>query len=95
MSLPLKDIRSAVPESIDVWLEIESRALGLDKAAVVREVITAWARSKAHAFKVAHQLLHANGAQTDWLGEDSVTAAIPAAHAGIGRNAAEVRGGRR
>jgi len=85
MSIPLKDCRTAIPEATDVWLEIESRATGIDKAAVVREVLNRWAKEKAHAFKVAHRLLQANGAQTDWLGEDSVDAAIPAANAGAPR----------
>lgn len=90
MSLPLKDCRTAIPEATDVWLEIEARATGKDKAAVARDALNEWAKGKAHAFKVAHRLLQANGAQTDWLGEDSVEAAIPAAHAGAGR-----QGGRR
>ena len=85
MSLPLKDLRTAVPDTTDVWLEIESRASGIDKAAVVREVLNRWAKEKAHAFKVAHRLLQANGAQTDWLGEDSIDDAIPAAVAGKAR----------
>lgn len=85
MSLPLKDLRTAIPEATDVWLEIESRATGKDKAAVAREILQEWAKSKAHAFKVAHRLLQANGAQTDWLGDDSVDEAIPAAVVGSGR----------
>ena len=85
MSVPLKDCRTAIPESTDVWLEIESRASGKDKAAVVREALNAWAKEKAHAFKIAHRLLQANGAQTDWLGDDSVDDAIPAANAGAAR----------
>lgn len=85
MSLPLKDLRTAIPDTTDVWLEIESRAIGVDKAAVVREVLNSWARDKAHAFKIAHRLLRANGAQTDWLGEDSVDEAIPAAVNGTSR----------
>lgn len=85
MSLPLKDLRTAIPDTTDVWLEIESRASGKDKAAVAREALNEWAKGKAHAFKVAHRLLQANGAQTDWLGEDSVEAAIPAANAGTSR----------
>jgi hypothetical protein len=90
MSLPLKDLRTAVPDATDVWLEIESRATGKDKAAVARDALNEWAKGKAHAFKVAHRLLQANGAQTDWLGEDSVDAAIPAGSAGTSR-----QGGRR
>ena len=85
MSLPLKDLRTAVPDTTDVWLEIEARAGGVDKAAVVRDVLNEWAKSKAHAFKIAHRLLRANGAQTDWLGEDSVDEAIPAAVTGVVR----------
>lgn len=85
MSLPLKDVRTAVPDTTDVWLEIEARADGVDKAAVIRDVLNEWAKRKAHAFKIAHRLLRANGAQTDWLGEDSVEEAIPAAVAGRGR----------
>lgn len=82
MSLPLKDLRTAIPDTTDVWLEIESRATGKDKAAVAREALNEWAKARAHAFKIAHRLLQANGAQTDWLGEDSVDAAIPAAVVG-------------
>ena len=85
MSLPLKDLRTAVPESTDVWLEIEARATGVDKAAIVRDVLNEWAKGKAHAFKVAHRMLRANGAQTDWLGDDSVDDAIPAAVNGTSR----------
>ena len=85
MSLPLKDLRTAVPESTDVWLEIEARASGIDKAAIVRDVLNDWAKCKAHAFKVAHRMLRANGAQTDWLGDDSVDDAIPAAVNGTSR----------
>lgn len=85
MSLPLKDLRTAIPEATDVWLEIESRTTGKDKAAVVRDALNEWAKEKAHAFRVAHRILQANGAQTDWLGEDSVEAAIPAASVGTTR----------
>ena|SRR6185437_1072359 len=90
MSLPLKDLRTAVPDTTDVWLEIESRAIGVDKAQVVREVLNEWAKGKAHAFKVAYRKLQANGAQTDWLGDDDVGNARlsggPPADAGMSRN---------
>ena len=85
MSLPLKDARTAIPEATDMWLDIESRASGIDNAAVMRDVLNEWARGKAHAFKIAYRLLRANGAQTDWLGDDSVDEAIPAAVAGVSR----------
>ena len=85
MGIPLKDIRSAVAESTDTWLEIEAAASGVDKAAVVRGVLDDWAKAKAHAFKIAYRRLRANGAQTDWLGEDSVDDALPTAHGGVSR----------
>ncbi len=70
MSIPLKDFRLAIPESTDVWLESEARAFGKDKAAIAREVLSEWAKRKAHAFKVAHKLLASNGLQADWLGDE-------------------------
>lgn len=51
MSLPLKDYRTAVPEAVDLWLEIEAAATGKDKATVGREVLNAWAKEKIHAHK--------------------------------------------
>ncbi len=71
MSLPLKDFRLGITESIDIWLDAEAVAFGKDKALVAREILADWAKRKAHAFKVAHRRLIANGAQADWLGEDA------------------------
>ena len=70
MSLPLKDYRTAIPESVDVWLDIEAAATGKDKAAIGREVFTAWARAKAHAYKVATKRLQANGMQPELFGDE-------------------------
>lgn len=78
MSLPLKDLRTGIPETTDMWLEIEATATGKDKATVAREALNAWAKDKRHAFKIAYRLLQANGSQTDWLGDDDVGNARPA-----------------
>jgi hypothetical protein len=48
MSLPLKDVRSAVPEATDMWLEIEAARRAVDKATVVRDVLNEWAKGEAH-----------------------------------------------
>jgi hypothetical protein len=87
MSLPLKDFRLGITESIDVWLDAEAVAFGKDKAAVAREVLAEWSKRKAHAFKVAHRRLAANGAQTDWLGDETEDAGVMPADAGASRKA--------
>lgn len=71
MSLPLKDYRTAIPESVDVWLDIEAQATGKDKAAIGREIFTAWAKAKFHAHKVAARRLQANGMQPELFGEET------------------------
>lgn len=70
MALPLKDFRLGITESIDLWLEVEHRASGRDKASVAREVLTAWAKDRAHAHKVAARLLAANGVQPELFGDE-------------------------
>ena len=71
MSLPLKDFRLGITESIDIWLDAEAAAFGSDKAAVAREVLAEWAKRKAHAFKVAQRRLVANGLQPELTGLDT------------------------
>ncbi|MBS0364928.1 MAG: hypothetical protein JSR67_03780 [Proteobacteria bacterium] len=71
MSLPLKDFRLGVTESIDLWLEAEAVAFGKDKAAVAREVLQEWAKRKAHAFKVAHRRMAGNGMQPELFGDET------------------------
>lgn len=71
MSLPLKDFRLGITESIDIWLDAEAAAFGSDKAAVAREVLAEWAKRKAHAFKVAQRRLIANGLQPELTGLDT------------------------
>lgn len=86
MSLPLKDLgRVGVKESTHMWLEAESCAFGKTMGDIVRDVLDEWAKKKAHAFKVAHRRLLANGAQTDWLGDDTEEAGGGREDAGTGR----------
>lgn len=68
MSLPLKDFRLGITESIDIWLDAEAAAFGSDKAAIAREVLQEWAKRKAHAYKVAQRRLAANGLQPELTG---------------------------
>jgi hypothetical protein len=74
VSIPLKDFRLGIPESVDVWLESEAQAFDTDKAHVAREVLMEWARKKAHAHKVASRLMASKGMQTelDWQITDYV-----------------------
>lgn len=68
MSLPLKDFRLCITESIDIWLDAEATAFSSDKAAIAREVLQEWAKRKAHAYKVAQRRLAANGLQPELTG---------------------------
>jgi hypothetical protein len=79
MSLPLKDFRLGIPESVDVWLESEAQAFDTDKAHVAREVLMEWARKKAHAHKVASKLMASKGmqAELDWQTPDYVKGPRP------------------
>lgn len=65
MSLPLKDFRLGITESIDIWLDAVAAATGADKAAVARSVLSEWAKRKAHEHKVAARRLAANGLQPE------------------------------
>lgn len=69
MSLPLKDYRTAIPEAVDVWLDIEAQATGEDKAAIGRRVLREWAKAKQHAYTVATKRLQANGLQPELFGD--------------------------
>lgn len=71
MSLPLKDFRGSIPESTDMWLEIEAQALGLDKQTVVRHILREWEKKKVHAYKLATKRLQANGMQPELFGDDT------------------------
>lgn len=65
MSLPLKDFRLGITESIDIWLDAVATATGADKASVAREVLTEWAKRKHREHTVAMRRLHANGLQPE------------------------------
>lgn len=70
MSIPLKDFRLGITESIDIWLDAEAVAFGTDKAAIAREILQEWAKRKAHAYKVATRRLASNGMQPEFPGLD-------------------------
>jgi len=80
MSIPLKDYRTAIPESVDVWLEIEAQATGKDKATVGREVLLSWAKDRFHAHKVAARRLQANGMQPELFGDEPADAGTTRNH---------------
>lgn len=65
MSVPLKDFRLGITESIDIWLDAVATARGIDKAAVAREVLRDWAKVKVHEHKVALRRMQANGLQPE------------------------------
>lgn len=94
MSLPLKDFRVGITETIDIMLDAEAIAFGTDKQAVAREVLKEWAKRKAHAFRVMMRRLEANGVQPELFGGELETAGNATADTGTQRSAPE-RGGRR
>lgn len=87
MSIPLKDYRTSIPESVDVWLDIEALATGRDKAQIGRDVLAAWASEKFHARKVATKRLQANGMQPELFGDDPVSGAAGTGDNGTRRSA--------
>lgn len=68
MSLPLKDFRLGITESIDLALHATATAFGQDKAAVAREVLQDWAERKLHEHTVYARGLVANGMQPELPG---------------------------
>lgn len=85
MSLPLKDFRLGITESVDIWLDAEAAAFGKDKAAVAREILQEWAKRKAHAHKVASRRLAANGMQPELFGDDTADAGVSRSETARGR----------
>lgn len=85
MSVPLKDFRLGITESIDIWLDAEASAFGKDKAAVAREILNEWAKRKAHAHKVATRRLTSNGMQPDLYGDEPEEAGDRREDAGVSR----------
>lgn len=90
MSLPLKDFRLGITESIDIWLDAVASATSTDKATVAREVLKEWAKRKQHEHKVASRRLAANGLQPELFGDDAEDDARPdgirTADAGVSRS---------
>jgi hypothetical protein len=70
MSIPLKDFRVPIPESVHVWLDAEATAFGTDMQTVARDILKEWAKRKAHAYKVATKRMSANGLQMELVGHD-------------------------
>lgn len=68
MSLPLKDFRPGITESIHAALEAESIAFGKDMQTVAREILQDWADRKHHAYTVYARRVLANGMQTELPG---------------------------
>lgn len=71
MSVPLKDLRLGITEAIDIMLDAQAAAFGMEKQAVARQVLAEWARRKAHEHKVIARRLAANGMQTEFFGDDA------------------------
>lgn len=71
MSVPLKDFRLGITESIDIMLDAQALAFGKDKAAVARDVLAEWAKRKAHEHKVIARRLAANGMQPELFGDET------------------------
>lgn len=71
MSLPLKDFRVYITESISASLEAESAAFGKDQQVVAREVLQAWADARHRAYRVYARRSLANGLQPDLPGLDA------------------------
>jgi hypothetical protein len=85
MSVPLKDFRLGITESIDIMLDAQALAFGKDKAAVARDVLAEWAKRKAHEHKVIARRLAANGMQPELFGDDTEDDGIRPADAGARR----------
>lgn len=68
MSLPLKDFRLGITESIYAALEAEGIAFDRDMQTVAREVLQIWADRKHLAYKVYAKRVLANGMQTELPG---------------------------
>lgn len=68
MSVPLKDFRLGITESIGAALEAEGAAFAKDMQVVAREVLQDWADRKHHAYTVYARRVLANGMQPDLPG---------------------------
>lgn len=83
MSIPLKDHRTSIDEATDMWLEVEASVQRKDKSAISRDVLRAWAKEKAHAYKLATKRLQAHGVQPELFGDEPEDDGVkPADHGG-------------
>ena len=71
MSVPLKDLRLGVSETVDIMLDATALAFGKDKQTIAREVLTEWAKKIAHQHKVIARRLAANGMQPELFGDET------------------------
>jgi hypothetical protein len=78
VSLPLKDFRLGITESIDIWLDAVAAANRTDKAQVAREVLQEWANRKRHEHSGAGRRLRANGLQPELPGFEMEDDGAPA-----------------
>lgn len=95
MSIPLKDHRTSIDEATDMWLEVEASVQRKDKSAISREVLRAWAKEKAHAYRLATKKLQDHGLQPELFGDLTEHAGVSLADDGIARSQAAKHGGRR
>lgn len=68
MSVPLKDFRPGITESIHAALEAEASAFDRTMESVAREVLQNWADRKAHAYRIYARRVIANGNQPELPG---------------------------
>lgn len=61
MADELVDYRGRITALSDALAQGEADSRGIDKAVVVREVLDAWAKQRAHAASLAHADLLAQG----------------------------------
>lgn len=86
MSIPLKDFRLGITETIDIMLDAQATAFGKDKAAIARDVLADWARKKVHEHKVMARRLAANGMQPELFGDQPEDDGATPADAGASRS---------
>lgn len=76
MSVPLKDFRLGITESISAALEADSAAFDKDMQVVAREVLQDWANRKHRAYTVYARRALANGPQAESPGLETEDAGI-------------------
>lgn len=74
MSMPLKDFRLGITESIYAALEAEAVAFDKDMQFVAREILQEWADRKHRAYTVYAKRVLSNGMQAELPGIEPVDA---------------------